>query len=162
MHKITIPLVFVLACLAAFAGTAIAADAAVPTDSSLLSVLDPIREAFAGGRYAYAGALALVLAVTLTKKFGGDRVPWFRGDAGGAALTMLGAFGASLAASLAPGGTVSPAMLWTAITIGVGAAGGYSVVKRLLIPSLVTFATAHPRLGVAVRPVLWVFDAIPA
>lgn len=129
------------------------------TLSVILDMVRPIYDAFAHGSYVYAGALALVLAVALTKRYLGDRVPWLHTDAGGATMTLAGAFGAALAAALTGGIGVSTAILWHALVVAVGAAGGYSLVRHLLIPPLRKLAAKCPAWSQpAFALVFWIFD----
>jgi hypothetical protein len=127
--------------------------------SAVLDALRPIYDAFTGGHYLYAGMLALVLAVALTKRYLGPKVPWLHTDVGGSTLTLVGAFGAALAAALAGGGGVSWAMAQAALYIAVGAAGGYSLVKRLLVPPLRALAAKCPAWSQPIFAlVFWIFD----
>lgn len=148
--------------LAAFAGTGYAADAATPSDSqTLLELLRPVYDAFAGGHYAYAGALLVIVLVALVKRYAGDSVPFVHTDAGGSLLALVGGVATGLAAGLAaPGATVTPGLLESSALVGVGAAGGYAVLKNTLIdPLLKPLAARAPAwLRPALRVVLFVFD----
>lgn len=97
------------------------------------------------GHYAYATALALVLVVALVRRYAAPRVAWLASDAGGAALALFGSFGAALAAALASGDGLSWRLVWAAIGVAVTAAGGYSLVKRLIVtPILVPLSKRAP------------------
>lgn len=144
---------------ATFTATASAASAVSPDDGSLLDLAKPVLDAIMHGQWAFAAALALILAVTLTKRYLGDKIPWLHSDAGGAVLALLGAFGGALATSLAAGAAPTWIMAWMAVKVAVGAAGAYSMIRKLLVPWI---AKLRDKLPGALRPVLdlvlWVFD----
>lgn len=141
----SLPSVVALAAimLVSFGATAFAADAATSaTDSSsLMDLFKPIYDAFAGGRYAFAAALLVVALVALVKRYLGDKVPWLHSNAGGAALALITASASAVTVALAaPGATVSVDLMESALLVGIGAAGGYSVIKALLVdPILVPY-----------------------
>jgi len=157
----TFPLILAMAVagLFSFKSVAFAADQAVPNDASALDLLKPVWQAFAHGDYLYAGCLAIVLAVALLRRYG-TNWKWMHTDAGSALLVLSGSLGASLAAHLADGGHLTMGMVWSALKIAFGAAGGYTVVKHLLVEPVVKPLQkmlppwAQPIFGV----VLWVFD----
>lgn len=160
MRKEIAFLMFIL--LAGFSATALAAGAATPTDQSTLGELvRAVAEAFRGGQYAFAGSLALVLAVAATRKYGSKRVPWLASDMGGAMLTLVGAFGASMAATLSGGASPSWHMAWTATGIAVSAAGGYALIKKLAVDPLLASAWYKEKAPAWLRAcldiALWVF-----
>lgn len=150
----------IAATLASFTATAFAAGQVEPDDGSLFDVLRPIYAAFHSGQYVYAGSLALVLSCALVKRYGGDRWPALHGDVGGSLLALATAFGASLTATLAGGAQPTWAMAWNALTIAAGAAGGYALVKKLLVvPLLLPLAAKYPKLGALLSPLLWIFGS---
>lgn len=158
-------LIFAALCgLATFGGTSHAASLMHADDGSMWDLLSPIYQAFAGKHYEYAGALVLVLAVAVAKRYGAPRYSWLRSDSGGALLVLLGSMGATLSATLAGGAALSWDMVWRALSIAVTAAGGYTVVKHLLIvPLLAPLAAKLPaRFQAWARAVLWIFDGQPA
>lgn len=137
--------IFTVVFMIAFTATAWAADAVTGSEGSLLDLAKPVYDAFTKGHYLYAGMLALVLAVALTKRYVTPRVPFLQGDIGGSLLTLILSFAGALATSLAGGVGVSFAMVKTAAMIAAGAAGGYSLVKRLIIdPILRPLAAKAP------------------
>lgn len=144
----------------AFTATAHAASVAEPSDGSLWDLLSPLLEAFKSGRYAYAGSIALVAAVALTRKYAGDLVPWFHTDRGGATLALLGSFGATLMVRLAaPTAALTASMAWDAFMIAFIAAGGYAMVKKLVIePIVAPLVEKFPRLAYPLNLLLWFFD----
>lgn len=147
MKNLKILGVFVLVFMAVFTATALAADAAAAAtgEAGMLDMLRPVYDAFTSGQYLYAGMLALVLTVALVKRYAGPHVPFLQGDIGGSLLTLVASFAGALATSLAGGVGVSFAMVKTATMIAVGAAGGYSLIKRLIIdPILRPLAAKAP------------------
>lgn len=149
--------------LLAFAGTALAGGVvnSAADESSLIDLLKPVIDAFRGGQYVFAGALALVLAVAAVRKYGATKIPWFVSDAGGATLTLVGAFGASMAATLADGSSPSLNMAWSALGIAVSAAGGYALIKKLAVDPLMKSAWYKERCPAWLRAILdaalWIF-----
>jgi hypothetical protein len=161
-HAKTLQLWILGAAIATLAGSgvALAANAVDPADGSL-DLARSVYDAFSGGRYAYCGALAIVLLVALVKRYAGPKVPWLHTDAGGSTLVLAGSTATAAAAALAaPGATVSLALMKTSLMIGVAAAGGFSIVKALLIEPLLKPlqaklpAWAQPIMQV----VMWIFD----
>lgn len=127
-----------LVALAGFTATAFAATAATSaTDSeSLLDLLKPVYDAFAGGHYAYAAALGVIAGVALVKRYAGSGKfgAFVHGDKGGSLMALLVATSAAMATGLAaPGAHVTFALLKSAMLVGAGAAGGYSLLKNLLV-----------------------------
>lgn len=130
MKKIVTPLLCVFALLAAFAAPTLAAGAAVDApDVSVWDLLRPVYDAFAHGQYVLAGALALVAAVALARKYLAGKVPFLATAIGGAILTVLGAFGGALAAKLAGGVAVTWEIVKQVLGIAVTAGGVFSLVK---------------------------------
>lgn len=161
MKKISFWVLGALAFLLSFGGIAFAADAVDPSQSASVDIAKSIFNAFSGGHYAYAAAMGLILGVALVKRYLGPKVPWLHSDIGGTALTLSGAFGTALAAGLAaPTASVTWSLVKTSLLVGVGAAGGYSVIKKLIIEPLIKPlqaklpAWAQPMFSV----VLWIFD----
>lgn len=146
--------------LVSFGATSHAAGAVHATDGSLWDVLRPVYEAFVGHQYWYAGSLAVVLGVALTKRYLADSVPFLHTDAGGAVMALVGSFGGACAAAL--GGSVT--MTWdiagNALKIAVAAAGGYAVIKALLIVPVLEplIAKSPPWMQSILRGIAWVFD----
>lgn len=146
--------------LVTFGGVAVAAGAAEPTDGSLLDLLKPVLDAFRGGQYVYAGALALVLAVAAVKHYGGNRFPWLLSDIGSSILALLGSFAATLSVALGTGSKLGLGLLWTAGGVAVAAAGGYSLIKKLVIEPLIAsnwYKNAPSWVVTGMDVVLWIF-----
>lgn len=110
-----------------------------------MQVLSDILSAAKAGHYAYAAALALVVGVTLARRYGAGKLPWLASDTGGAVLSFAGALGAAFASALATGGAVSLSLVWAAVGVAVTASGGYTLAKKLLInPILKPLAAKAP------------------
>lgn len=165
MKKLLGPLVSLLALvtimLLCFAGTAFAADAVAPPDASLQDLAAPVYNAIAAGHYLAATALALVLTVALVKRYAGTgKVGTFvHSDVGGALTTLAMAFFGAIATATAAGATWHWSMLGTAGLVAFTAAGGYALVKKLVIPLL---KKLEPKLPAWTAPifalVFFVFD----
>lgn len=154
----------VLLFLVAFAGTALAADAvATQTDASWLDMLRPVYDAFRGGHYVASGALAVVLLVALLKRYGGSGKfgSFVSGKIGSTLTVLVASFAGSIAAA-----TASNAWQWsmleTAGTVAAAAAGGYTILKDLIVDPLIASnwytnkAPAWLKAGMGL--VLWIFD----
>ncbi len=160
---LALPLTIVLAFVgvAAFAATTHAATAAgVEPDSSILDVAKPVWEAFSGGHYAYAAALMVILMVALVKRYLGDKVAFLHSDAGGSLMALVAAVATAMAAGLAaPGATITLALLKTSLLVGVGAAGGYALLKNLVVePILMPLAAKYTWMQPVLSVVMWMFD----
>jgi len=147
----------ILACafLLSFAGVALAAGAVEPSNGSLLDLARPVLDYFLSGHYAVGSAAALVLLVAVVRRYGAPHVAFLRTDVGGALLTLFGALGAAFVSILAGGAALSLAVVWHAIAIAVGAAGGYTLLNKLLTP---LEAKAPPWLAAILRVITWIFD----
>lgn len=159
MKKHLVPaLVTVIVTLLTFTTVAHAAGAVEPAHGSLLT---PVFDAFAHGNYLYAASLMLVALVALARRWGVTKWAWLATDAGGAAMVLVGSFGATMATHFADGNTpFTFASVWIAIRIAVGAAGGYTMIKHLFIaPYLQKLATKGPRwIHAPATLILWVFQ----
>lgn len=151
----------VLIALASFGATAFAAGQVADPESSLLDLVKPVYDALSGGHYAYAGALLVILLVALTKRYLGDRIAWFHSDAGGSLLALLASSAAALGSGLAsPGAVITLSLLKSALLVGVGAAGGYAMIKNLIVePLLKPLAAKAPAwMQPIFAMVFWIFD----
>lgn len=152
--------------LLAFSATAFAADTIAPPNASIMDLAKPVFNAFSGGHYAYAAALGVILLVAVLKKASARYLPStvvnaLHSDAGGSALALAGATATAMAAGLAaPGAVVTFGLLKTALLVGVGAAGGYAVLKNLVIePVLKPLASKAPAWAQPIFTlVFWIFD----
>jgi hypothetical protein len=128
----------ILIFLGMFTTAAFASSVAIPTDDSTIQeMLKAIADAFQSGHKLYAGMVALAVAVVAIKKL----APKWKAldqkvhtDIGGAVLTLAGSFAGAMITSMAAG-NYSPSwpMARAALYIAVGAAGGYVLIKKLII-----------------------------
>lgn len=135
----------------------VAAAGVTSDDTSMLDLLRPVYEALTSGQYALTTALGLIAAVALAKRYLGTTVPWLHSDAGGSLLVLVGSGAAAAATGLvAPGTHVTLALIKNALMAGVLAAGGYAMIKNLIVLPLLPYLPAW--LRTALTPLLWVFD----
>lgn len=140
-----------------FFGTGVAF--AAGEDGNLLDLARPVFDAVMSGHYAYAAALALVLAVALARRYGAKQWPWLAGDVGGTLLVLVGSFGGAAATALTGGAAVSLGLVWTSIQVAAGASGGYTMIKRLVIPTLAKLVSKLPPLfQKPFKLILWMFE----
>ena len=153
--------------LLAFSGAAFAQAAATQaTDTTswldiLQTALRPVYDAFSGGHYAYAAALLVIALVALAKRYLAPKYPILTTNAGGAAMALTAATATAMATALAvPDAAVSLDLVKSALLVGVGAAGGYAMIKALVIDPLIKPLAAKAPLWM--QPlfslVLWIFD----
>lgn len=93
-----------------------------------------VYDAIAGGHFAYAASMLLVVGVALVRKYA--NVDFFHTDAGSALLVLGGSFGTAMVAVLSGGGAVTFGLLASAFTVAFTAAGGYTAVKKLIVEPL--------------------------
>lgn len=156
MNRIFTIAAAVVAFLVAFTGTAMAAS--LPDAESLIDLARPVLAAVKSGQGYAAAALALVLMTALARRFGAKRWPWLNSDAGGSLLTLVGSFGGAVATALAAGSLPTLGLAWTAFGVAVAASGGYTMVKRLIVPGLVWLQSRLPGWAQPVLSlVLWMF-----
>lgn len=91
-----------------------------------------VLDAVQSRNYALIVALAVVLVVFLLRKFGGSRLPFLRTDRGGALLVLGVSVAGAVANALAAGAPFSGALMLTAVRVALTAAGGFTLVKRLV------------------------------
>lgn len=151
----------------AFGATSFAAGAAQPEDGSLLDLTRPVYDAVMHGQWWIAAAGALVLVAAAARKYLAPRYAWARSSAGSALIVLVGSFGGAALTALAaagPGAVLSAALAWTAFKIALAAAGGYGLIKALIVdPYLKPWADKAPAwLQPALAVLVWAFDHIPA
>jgi hypothetical protein len=159
MRNLKIWILGSLAFLLFFGGAAFAADTISP-DTSSLDIAKAIYDAFAGGHYAYMAAMAVILLVAFVKRYLGDKITWLHSNAAGTLMALIGATATALvAAASASGGVVSFALLKSALLVGVGAAGGYAVLKALLVDPILVPLLSKYSWGAPILAVInFVFD----
>ena len=114
---------------------ALAQSPVVLDPESFESIAGAILEAVTSRNWALAASLGVVVVVYLLRKLGGQRIPFLRTDRGGAVLVLATSFAGAVANAILAGGAFSPALLITALTVAIGAAGGYSILLKILFPS---------------------------
>ncbi len=154
-----------LALVVVFGATAFAAGAVAPDDGSLLDLGKPVYDAIMSHNYWLAASLALVFAATAFKQYAPGRAgKWANTDAGGSLLVLLIGFGGALGTGLMAQGTaaMSTALLVSAAKVALCAAGGYSMIKKLVVDPLENSdwykAHAPPWLKYALDLALWAFN----
>ena len=164
MSRITFIALTVLAVVVSFQGVAAAAAVADPSAQAVPDLLAMLYAAVTGGQWYYAASISLVALVALARKYGGDRFPFFHTDQGAALLVLLGSFGGMMVSNLADHAAPTWGMVSTAFGIAFGAAGGYAMVKTLIVlPYLVPLRGHLPApLSWLLEGVLYFFDHSPA
>jgi hypothetical protein len=146
-----------------FAAVAHAAGVMASPDASILDLARPVYDAILAGQFTLAGTLAIVLLVAAVKRYftTGKFGTFVHSDAGGALLALVG--GAATAASaglLAPGASLSLGLFKASVVAGIVAAGGFAIVKNLLVEPLLK--PLSDRAPAWMQPVFtlifWVFD----
>lgn len=146
-----------------FIGVALASDAVVPTDGSLIDLAKPVYEAVMGGQWWLAAMLGLILATTAAKKYAPGKLgTMINSTYGQEATVLLLAFGGAAATALlaaGPGAVLTGALAWAALKIAVGAAGGYALLKSLLAPVIEKIKGKAPAwMAPAFDLLLWAFS----
>lgn len=140
-----IPSLLVLGFLG-FYTTASAATAVSGDDASIVDLTRPVYDAFENHQYGLMVCLLVILLVAFVKRYLGDKVPFLHTDTGGSLLVLVGAMATAAGAGLAtPGAHVTLTLLKTALMVGVTAAGGFAMLKNLLVdPILKPLAAKAP------------------
>lgn len=159
MQKVLTYILAALVGIAFFAGTATAATAALPADTSISDLARPIYDAIMHGQYWAALALGLVLITAVLKRYAAPKLPWLTGDVGAPTLVLLASFGAASATAFLAGAAPSLALAWASAQIAFVAAGGFALAKKLFAPLLGRLSAKAPAwLRPIIAAVLWVFD----
>lgn len=156
-------LTMVVIMLVSFTASAYAAGAVTPDEGSLLDLLRPVYDAFRGGHYIAAGALAVVFVVALLKRYAPGKLGAFvHSDPGGVLTTLVISFAGAIAAATGSGAAWHWSMLGTAGMIAFAAAGGYAMIKKLIVDPLrasVWYQSKAPTwLKACLGVVFWIFD----
>ena len=165
LYKLAILPILAAFFVLVFSAAAYAQAAVLPSDTSVVDLLEPVYRAFAGGTYAYAASLLVIAMVALAKRYLTGTWPWLASDAGGALLALLAAGSGAMATALAvKGAVITLALVKSSVIVGVTAAGGYAVLKALVVdPFLRPLEAMAPTwLKPAFAILLWVFDKGPA
>lgn len=145
-------LLLALVFVATFAGVAHAAAAADGTESGLVDLAKPVLDALLGGKPGLAAALALVLLAGAAGRYAGAKWAWFNSSAGRASIVLVGSFGGAAAVAIGGGAAWSLGLAWKALGVAASAAGGYSLLKALIVEPLL-----RPLIGKApgwLQPIL--------
>jgi len=94
-----------------------------------------LLDAVTSRNYALLAALVVVVLVYLLRRFGGRFIPFFNTERGGAMLVLCVSLAGAVANALAAGAPFSVALLLTALQVGLMAAGGFTIIKRILFGS---------------------------
>lgn len=95
-----------------------------------------LLDALAKGQWRVVGILAAIGVVYLLRQ-GATRLPgglgtFFQSSRGGAVIALLGGVVTALAGILIGGGPINAALLINGVVLGIGAAGGWTVLRRLI------------------------------
>ncbi len=156
--KIYVTLAVLVSAFLAFTATAFAAGVATPADGSLLDLARPVFDAIMHGQWWLGASLALVLIVAAFRRYAPGKAGAFAHSAVGAALLVLvGSFGGALATGIMAAGTsaLTMALVWVSLKVAFGAAGGYSLLKPLIVW---VAAKAPAWMQPAFAMITWMFD----
>lgn len=124
----------ILILLGAFTGTALAADAVSASDPSLSETARLIFDAVMHSNWWAAAAYGVILAMIGARKL--MPASWkegVKGDVIGTAAAFVLAFAGSVATvMMAPGAAMTTAVALTALKIGLGAIGGYTIIHKVI------------------------------
>lgn len=154
--------------LLGFTVTAHAAGAVLGDDTPMIDLVKAVLQAFTQHEWSLSAPLVVILLVAVAKRYFGDKVKFLHTDLGGSLTALLMATASTLVAALGTSGTsITAVLLWHALRTGITAAGGYAVLKNVLVdPILKPIADRAPAW---LRPILGVLlfafdhgaDAIP-
>jgi hypothetical protein len=134
LAPISLALGFLGVVLAGFLVSANAASVAAPDDGNLLDLARPVFDEIMKGHYIAAASLALILSVALVKRYAPGKFGDFvHSDAGGSLTTLLMSFGGALATATMGGAAWTWGMLPAAGKVAFFAAGGYVLLKKLIV-----------------------------
>jgi hypothetical protein len=95
------------------------------------SLLDSAK----AGKWRLFAGLLLMAAVWASRRWGSSLWPWLKTDRGGAALVLALGMVGGLATALADGAPLNLALLVNSVSMAVGGAGTYAVLKKLFNPA---------------------------
>lgn len=152
--------------LISFRAVSFAAGGAMPDDNgSLLEQARPIFDTIMAGHYLAGAAFALALAVALAKRWApGKAGAFLHTDVGGTLATLVMSFFGAAATSLAAYkgfAGFSPAMLVTSAKVAAMAAGGYALIKKLIVEPFRAsswYAKSPAWVKAGLQLVMWLFD----
>ena len=149
-----------------FRAVSFAAGPAVPDDGgSILEQARPIYETLVAGHYLAGAAFALAFAVALAKRYApGKAGAFLHTDVGGTLATLAMAFFGAAATSLVAFkgfDGFSFGMLIASGKIAAMAAGGYALIKKLIVEPFRAsswYAKSPAWVKAALQVVMWMFD----
>lgn len=104
----------------------------MPPEMTPESLAPLVLQAIQSGNWSLLASLALIALVWLARRYGGRFLPVLTTARGGAALALAGGIGGAVATALAAGAPVSVALLLKGLSVGLTAAGGWTVVRKLI------------------------------
>lgn len=102
------------------------------SDFDLTAFAQQALSAVQSGNWRMVAMLVVMMVVYLLRRFGPSKWPWLKSDAGGAVLALGAGFVGSLVNAVAAHSALSLQLLLTALQVAVGAAGGWSLLMKLL------------------------------
>lgn len=167
MRKLFLPAVLFLVGYLSFIGVAAASSEVTVSNDSLADLAWPIYNAISGGAYWPAAMFALIFLVTALNKYG-EKIPFvgaglakfLSGSYGKPVTVLLLAFAGSVVSALAaPEVTMSIAVAWGALKFATMAAGGYELLKKLLVPVILKIGSKAPNwMKPGFDLLLWMFN----
>lgn len=123
-----------LAVLVALPMLALGQDVPPPAaDLDPMVLLKAFVDAIQHGQWPVVAVVVLVALTWVLRKVGTKWIPWLGTSEGGSVLALLTAVAATLgAAALVPGATITWPLVGSAIAASFAAAGGWTLVRRLL------------------------------
>ncbi|WP_233604967.1 hypothetical protein [Corallococcus sp. AB030] len=115
-----------------FPSVAFAQANSTPDPGNVESFARLILDAVTARNWALVASLAVIALVYVLRRFVGAWWPLLRTARAGAVLALLLSVSGAMANALLAGESFTVALLLKALTIGLGAAGGFTVVKTLL------------------------------
>lgn len=164
MRKTTLALFALLMTWFGFMGAAVAGNLTSPDDGAASDYIKMVWDAVTGGQYWLAASGALMLGVVAMRKyFPNQKVrDWMHGQYGQPLSVFVFSFAGAIATGLASvgvGATLSLTMAYAAVKVALAAAGGYSLLKALLVPALTKLGEKAPKsMKWLFEIVLWVFS----
>ncbi|WP_255443052.1 hypothetical protein [Corallococcus sp. Z5C101001] len=107
--------------------------ATAPDPSNVEAFARLVLDAVTAQNWALVASLGVVVLVYVLRRYVGTWWPWLRTARAGAALAVLLSVAGAVANALLAGEAFTVALLLKAVAIGLGAAGGFSVMKTLLV-----------------------------
>lgn len=103
-----------------------------PTPEDPAAFVAILLEAVAAKNWVLVGALAVMALTWALRRWA--PIPWFQTDRGGAVLVLATALAGTFATALLGGAPLSLGLVLTALVVGLSAAGGYGVIRKIAWP----------------------------